>query len=424
MNRQTITVDIAPGSGPVQRLKVSQGDIGRPLGVYIIQNGAPLDCSGYNADLYVLKPDGNYYVTSATVETTPTNLVTWITAAQETPISGECKAQIRIRENGNDIGTANFVEFVEATPGYLGSASESDFHLIEEYVEDAEAAADRAEEATTKNPRISETTDNWETWNASTEQWTDTGVPATGPQGPQGERGPTGYGTPAGGATGQVLRKNTATDYDFVWDTLTGDEIALSDSDATTVTESLASANQAIANLQDGLAIVANGNTHAAITSGQFVYVKNHSTLADGLYKATAAIATNGTLSTSNLTADSSGGLNDLKGQVDSLNSKLTWKQIYFSITYTNHVGSTLQLTESLQNVKLLFVTAYTQSISSANRIVFIIPVNSNIGASYFCGALGTTVHTIRIEGLNTSFTVLSTSIPNGLFINEIVALG
>ena len=324
MNRQTITVDIAPGSGPVQRLKVSQGDIGRPLGVYIIQNGAPLDCSGYNADLYVLKPDGNYYVASATVATTPTNLVTWITATQETPIAGECKAQIRIRENGNDIGTANFVEFVEATPGYLGTASESKIALIEEYVEDAEAAADRAEEATTKNPRISETTDNWEIWNASTEQWTDTGIPATGPQGPQGERGPTGYGTPAGGATGQVLRKNTATDYDFVWDTLTGDEIALSDSDSTTVTESLNSANQAIANLQDGLAIVANGNTHAAITSGQFVYVRNHSTLADGLYKATAAIATNGTLSTSNLTADSSGGLNDLKGQVDSLNSNLT----------------------------------------------------------------------------------------------------
>lgn len=336
MNRQTITVDIAPGSGPVQRLKVSQGDIGRPLGVYIIQNGAPLDCSGYNADLYVLKPDGNYYVTSATVATTPTNLVTWITAAQETPIAGECKAQIRIRENGNDIGTANFVEFVEATPGYLGSASESDINLIEEYVEEAEAAADRAEEATTKNPRISETTDNWETWNASTEQWTDTGVPATGPQGPQGERGPTGYGTPAGGATGQVLRKNTATDYDFGWDTLTGDEIALSDSDAATVTASLTSANERIDTLGEGVAIMANGNTHAAITSGQFVYVANHGTLAEGMYKATAAIATNGTLSTSNLTAVSSGGLNDLQSQVTSLNSNLIK---YMDITDTTPVN-------------------------------------------------------------------------------------
>ena len=382
MNRQTITVDIAPGSGPVQRLKVSQGDIGRPLGVYIIQNGAPLDCSGYNADLYVLKPDGNYYVASATVATTPTNLVTWITAAQETPIAGECKAQIRIRENGNDIGTANFVEFVEATPGYLGSASESDFHLIEEYVEDAEAAADRAEEATTKNPRISETTDNWETWDASAEQWTDTGVPATGPQGPQGERGPTGYGTPAGGATGQVLRKNTATDYDFVWDTLTGDEIALSDSDVTTVTESLASANQAIANLQDGLAIVANGNTHAAITSGQFVYVKNHSTLADGLYKATAAIATNGTLSTSNLTADSSGGLNDLKGQVDSLNSKLMPSDVSYS--FTNYVTGSANDTSVRKIGNTLIVNiVFTAKNSSTSGIATFSGVS--IMASQYC---------------------------------------
>ena len=58
MDRQTITVDIAPGSGPIQRIRLSQGDIGRQLGVYIIQNGAAVDCSGYSAHLYVLKPDG------------------------------------------------------------------------------------------------------------------------------------------------------------------------------------------------------------------------------------------------------------------------------------------------------------------------------------------------------------------------------
>ena len=73
------------------------------------------------------------------------------------------------------------------------------------------------------------------------------------------------------------------------------------------------------------LAIIANGNTHAAIASGQFVYVRNHSTLAEGLYKATAAIGTNAALSTSNLAADSSGGLNDLQGQVATLNSNLSY---------------------------------------------------------------------------------------------------
>lgn len=69
----------------------------------------------------------------------------------------------------------------------------------------------------------------------------------------------------------------------------------------------------AINDVEDGLAIVANGNTHAAIASGQYVYIKGHGTLADGLYKATAAIPLNGTLSGSNVSSVSSGGLNDLQ---------------------------------------------------------------------------------------------------------------
>lgn len=81
--------------------------------------------------------------------------------------------------------------------------------------------------------------------------------------------------------------------------------------------------DSSVAAVQDGLAIVANGNTHAAVAEGQFVYVRNHSTLAEGLYKASSAIGTNATLSTSNLTADGIGGLNDLQEQVTSLNSKL-----------------------------------------------------------------------------------------------------
>lgn len=82
--------------------------------------------------------------------------------------------------------------------------------------------------------------------------------------------------------------------------------------------------SDSLSQTQDGIAIVSNGNTHAAISSGQFVYVKNHDTLAEGLYKSKAAIAANGALSTSNLTADGSGGLNDLQGQVAALNSNIS----------------------------------------------------------------------------------------------------
>lgn len=77
--------------------------------------------------------------------------------------------------------------------------------------------------------------------------------------------------------------------------------------------------------LGKGMAIIANGNTHAAITSGQYVYVRQHGSLSEGLYKATANISANGTLSGSNLTAVSSGGLNDV---YSTLNSKITSKSV------------------------------------------------------------------------------------------------
>lgn len=92
---------------------------------------------------------------------------------------------------------------------------------------------------------------------------------------------------------------------------------------ATTLEGDVSAQNNTINAIEDGLAIIATGNVHPAIANGQFVYVKGHSSLAEGLYRATAAIGTNATLSTSNLTADGSGGLNALKGDLDSLNSKI-----------------------------------------------------------------------------------------------------
>lgn len=144
MTRQTITVDIAPGKDPVKRLNLTQGDIGRPLGVYIKQNDAPLDCSAYTAELYVLKPDGNYFSTLLTVDPTVNNLITWATAAQETPLAGECAAQIRIRQGTINIGTAEFVEYIEKSPNQIGIDSETYIQTIEQYVA---LAAEKASEA-------------------------------------------------------------------------------------------------------------------------------------------------------------------------------------------------------------------------------------------------------------------------------------
>lgn len=67
--------------------------------------------------------------------------------------------------------------------------------------------------------------------------------------------------------------------------------------------------------LKSSLAIIANGNTHLAIGKDQYVYIQDHDTLAEGMYKAKSAIAANATLSTSNV--QTANGLNDLKSALD-----------------------------------------------------------------------------------------------------------
>lgn len=74
--------------------------------------------------------------------------------------------------------------------------------------------------------------------------------------------------------------------------------------------------DEEITGLEDGLAIVAVGNTHKAISAGQFVFVKKHSTLATGMYTANTDIGQNVNLTISNLTPDSDGIANALNSKI------------------------------------------------------------------------------------------------------------
>ena len=141
MDRQTITVDIAPEGYADHRLKVSQYDIGRPLGVYIKQDGANLDCSGYTAQLYLYKPDRTNIEKLCTISG---NLITWDTAEQETIVAGICVAEIRIREGSRNVGTANFTIWVEESPADTSGASHSESQSLIDMVDRAEDAAESA----------------------------------------------------------------------------------------------------------------------------------------------------------------------------------------------------------------------------------------------------------------------------------------
>lgn len=91
-----------------------------------------------------------------------------------------------------------------------------------------------------------------------------------------------------------------------------------------------------ISKIHQSIAIIADGDTHTAIQAGQAVFVKNHSTLATGLYWANSAIGTDVALTSSNLTADSNGGFNHLQNEITTLNSKLQNQNLTSGIVPTS----------------------------------------------------------------------------------------
>ena len=62
--------------------------------------------------------------------------------------------------------------------------------------------------------------------------------------------------------------------------------------------------------IEEGIAIICRNNIHPAIKQGEYVYIRTHETLSEGLYKATSDIALNAELSDENVVS-ASGALND-----------------------------------------------------------------------------------------------------------------
>jgi len=141
--------------------------------------------------------------------------------------------------------------------------------------------------------------------------------------------------------------------------------------------------NASLDGLRDGLGILANGNTHAAITSGQYVYVKNHGSLPEGLYKATANIAANGTLSTSNLAADSAGGLNSLNEQIGNKADK-AYKNLNWELSHTFTLNQPCAGIVIAYNVSYLgLLMRYYDGVLALNAVKGVSPSVSRNGNTY-----------------------------------------
>ena len=126
-----------------------------------------------------------------------------------------------------------------------------------------------------------------------------------------------------------------------------GDEITFNDSNSAMI---ITSSNRSITSLESAVAIISSGDTHPAIVSGQYVYIKLHTgvsgmvDLPEGLYIANSNISANDALTTSNVSSVSGGGLNSLKTQVDNLEVLVVNCGTISSIPATINTGSALKV--------------------------------------------------------------------------------
>ena len=137
-------------------------------------------------------------------------------------------------------------------------------------------------------------------------------------------------------------------------------------------------------NIEKGIAIVSDGNTHSAIAKGEYVYVRDHSTLAEGLYVASSAISANATLTTSNLTAKSNG----IGGEVKTLNDQ---------------IATVSKSSDTVSNIESWLVTVgQTINQGSFKNIQFVVSTASGVfKAKTYMGTLmryGTAVYGVNLQ--------------------------
>lgn len=209
--------------------------------------------------------------------------------------------------------------------------------------------------------------------------------------------GEAGQGVAGGGTAGQLLKKASSSNYDTAW---VSPDAAPASASGNPITSGAVYA--ALGTIQNAVAIMADNNTHSAITYDQFVYVRNHGTLPEGLYKAAANIAQNGTLSTSNLTAVSGGGLNAIPAIVSNANGRayrfpsglmICTKVWTGTLVATDPWGSLYEGSVTFGDWAVPFIEAPEVSITNISTTGALLesctsePTSSSIGTYYFCRA-------------------------------------
>lgn len=151
MNPQNYTINIRPGWGISPVVKVSQGDVGRPLAFTIMDEQDALTiASGTTVTIKGTKPSTLGFTQACELSGNTASVETTATMTQE---AGAVQAELILTQGTTIIGSANFVMYVEpaAHPeGTTDGDAETARDLMtraQAAVAQAEAEANRAEEA-------------------------------------------------------------------------------------------------------------------------------------------------------------------------------------------------------------------------------------------------------------------------------------
>ena len=132
---EQISVNLIPdGRPPV--CHVSQNDVGRTFRVNLYNGFAAFTFAGTEtASVAIRKPDGT--VVTATLTYTPgDSFVDITTTDQMTACAGDCLCDIKIEDNGAEIGTLNFIMQTEPDPLAGGIQSASDIATLKTQIID------------------------------------------------------------------------------------------------------------------------------------------------------------------------------------------------------------------------------------------------------------------------------------------------
>ena len=119
MNAQEYNLNIRPGYGYSQTVKVSQDDIGRPLEFHLYDGMDLLSITvGSVITIHATKPSGLGFTETCTWSGSTASISTTESMTQE---SGAFPAELVITSGGDVLGTANFTFCVERSPHQTGT---------------------------------------------------------------------------------------------------------------------------------------------------------------------------------------------------------------------------------------------------------------------------------------------------------------